>query len=109
MTTIAIRIVEARTARGLAPHELAAAAAVAPAQLSRYESGAAIPSVQTLVRLAGALGVSLDFLAGRTDEIAAAGPETDALVRELGRLRTSEAAIVAGLVDVMNRNREVTP
>lgn len=61
-----------------------------------------------VVRIATAPGVSPYYLAGATDTIAAAGPETDAPVRELGRLRSTETAIVADLTEIMHQKR-VTP
>ena len=51
----------------LRQNELAKRCNVAASAISRFENGAARPSLETLCRLAHALDVSLDFLAGRTD------------------------------------------
>jgi DNA-binding XRE family transcriptional regulator len=56
------RLITARAAKGLSQVELAAAAGVAPAQLSRYERGATIPRPQICAKLAKALDVSTQWL-----------------------------------------------
>ena len=51
-----------RRARGLSQAQLATKASVHSVQLSRYEVGSAMPSLQTVKRLAVALNVSTDEL-----------------------------------------------
>jgi transcriptional regulator with XRE-family HTH domain len=55
---------ERRLELGLSQAELAAAAGVHLRQIRRYESGEQQPALAVAVRLAGALGISLDALAG---------------------------------------------
>jgi len=64
-----------REAAGLSQAQLASAVGVGPDMLSRYESGARQPSVETAHKIAGALGV--DFAAittGGLRDIAMAAP-----------------------------------
>lgn len=61
------RITEARKARGWTQGQLAKMAKVTPAAISQIESGARLPMLPVLQKIADTLKVSLDFLAGRTD------------------------------------------
>lgn len=60
------RITEQRQKKGLNQAQLAAQAEITPAALSQIEKGDRTPSLPVLRRLADALGVSIDFLAGRS-------------------------------------------
>jgi transcriptional regulator with XRE-family HTH domain len=53
---------EVRTQQGLSAKALAAAAGVTPAMISQVEKGSASPSIATLLRIAGALNVSVGDL-----------------------------------------------
>lgn len=46
----------------MSQNQLAVKAGIAPAQVSRYESGTSNPSIKTLGKLAAALGVNFDWL-----------------------------------------------
>ena len=73
------RIVSARELNGLSQSELARSMGYANStQLSLFEKGVRTPPITALIALADALGVSLDYLAGRCDD-----PERD--VRALRR------------------------
>lgn len=64
------RLREARLRAGLTQKEVATKVGwVADATYQKYERGAAIPSIELATRMADALGVSLDWLAGRTDKM----------------------------------------
>jgi transcriptional regulator with XRE-family HTH domain len=81
---LAERVSAARQRAGLTQAELAEATGVTDETISRIERGRYEPAVSTLFRLAEALDVSLDYLAGE---------------RERGNARTasSESAIVRRL------------
>lgn len=65
--TLAGRVRQARTDRGLSCRSLAARAGVSVMSVSRAEHGCAV-LVETAAALARALGVSLDWLAGIEDQ-----------------------------------------
>lgn len=65
---ISIRIKEARESRGMNQAQLAQKAGITPAAISQIEKGERVPTTPVLKRIADVLQVSLDFLAGRTDE-----------------------------------------
>src|SRR5437016_2833435 len=54
-----------REMRGFTQGELGARAGIAAASVSHFETGQRVPSLESLVRLADALEVSIDALLGR--------------------------------------------
>lgn len=65
--SIASRLISRRAEIGMSQNQLAVKAEIAPAQVSRYESGASNPSIKTLGKLAVALGVNFDWLQSGSD------------------------------------------
>jgi len=62
------RLVCLRKEKGLSQNAVAKEIKVAPRAYQNYEYGAAEPRLSTLIRIADFYGVSLDYLAGRTDQ-----------------------------------------
>lgn len=58
-----LRIVRERL--GLLQHQLAKKSGLTEAAISHFETGRRIPSAKNLIKLAGSLGVSIDYLLGR--------------------------------------------
>lgn len=56
-----------RKEREITQIRLSIAAEVSQETISAYESGKAMPSAETLIKIADFLGVSVDFLLDRTD------------------------------------------
>lgn len=56
-----------RELRELTQSQLGARAGIAPASVSHFETGQRVPSLESLVKLADALEVSLDALIGRAE------------------------------------------
>jgi transcriptional regulator with XRE-family HTH domain len=69
MTSVAQNIAEhlreSREMRSMTQAELGKKAGVAPASVSHFETGQRVPSLESLVKLADALEVSIDSLLGR--------------------------------------------
>ena len=61
------RIAALRREANLSQAELARRLKISPSAMGMYEQGRREPSVQILVRMAGALGVSTDYLLGLTN------------------------------------------
>ena len=61
-TEIIDQLIELRKSKGLTQKELAAAANLAQPAIARLESKAAIPKLDTFVKVAGALGYSIEFV-----------------------------------------------
>jgi len=56
-----------RNEKGITQIRLSIAAEVSQETISAYESGKAMPSAETLIKIADFLGVSVDYLLDRTD------------------------------------------
>ncbi len=63
---------EVRSIRGITQEQLAELADTSRAMIGRYETTDQLPALDTLIRIADALGVSTDYLLGRTDALDAA-------------------------------------
>lgn len=61
------RIAAARTLRGMSQKELSAATGINQNSIARYEVGDTCPSLENAAKIAGALGVSTGYLAGRVE------------------------------------------
>jgi transcriptional regulator with XRE-family HTH domain len=75
------RLAELRAKRGLTQAELAEKAAQPAAAISHFETGFRFPAGPTLIKLAEALEVSVDYLLGRTDDPEPVGPKFRAIFR----------------------------
>ncbi len=62
------RITEARKGQGINQAELAGKSGVTPAAISQIEKGHRLPTIPVLHSITNALGVSLDYLTGKTDK-----------------------------------------
>ncbi len=69
MEILQTRLRKAREARNLSQSILGHFAGCGQEKISSYETGKSRPQYQTLVHLADALQVSIDYLLGRTDEM----------------------------------------
>lgn len=65
------RLRQLREQAQMSQSELSALINSTKVQISRYENGAIVPSVETLITLADAFHCSTDYLLGRTDTIQA--------------------------------------
>lgn len=80
-----------RDRRGLSQAELGEQAKVPALMISHFETGIRpSASAATLVKLANALEVSIDYLIGRTDDPSAVSGRVGALFRSLGENATKE-------------------
>ena len=80
---LARRVVAARTRHGLTQAALAEAVDVTNETISRIERGRFEPSLTTACRLAKALGVSLDYLAGGLEGAQSTAHATSPVVRRI--------------------------
>ena len=63
------RLREVRAFRNITQEQLAELADTSRAMIGRYETTDQLPALDTLVRIADALGTSTDYLLGRTDTL----------------------------------------
>ncbi|NBI65750.1 XRE family transcriptional regulator [Pseudoflavonifractor sp. 60] len=67
MSAFSARLIALRKARGLSQSKTAKEVKIAPRAYQSYEYEEAEPKLSTLIRMADFYGVSLDYLAGRSD------------------------------------------
>ncbi len=100
------RLVELRKKRGYTQQATADKVSLHVSQIKRYEAGAAQPTLETLVRLANALRVSLDELVFSENEL-----DLDEKMKKLfiavEQLKESEQAIIREVIDGMIVKYEV--
>lgn len=75
MSVFCKRLRDTRAARMLTQDELAERADISRVMVSRYETGAVIPTVDVLIRIADALNISIDYLLGREDQVFPSSPQ----------------------------------
>jgi len=90
------RLKQARELRDLTQDQLARRAGLTAVQISHFETGVK-PSASaiTLVKLADALSITIDFLLGRTKEMNVVGGPAAVVLRNLGDASTSTIETVA--------------
>ena len=93
----AARLRESREMRKLSQAELATRAKLQASAVSHFETGTRRPSFDNLRRLADALGVSTDYLLGRSDSLTGAAT-TDVLYRDISRLSSDDLEVAASLI-----------
>ena len=82
MSALASRVRTRREAKEMSQAQLATSSKTTQSTVSRIEHGQLLnPGAQTLMRLAGSLDVSVDYILGRTDEPG----EADALAGPKGK------------------------
>jgi transcriptional regulator with XRE-family HTH domain len=91
----------ARKCREFSQKGLARLAGLSQPIVSQLESGARAPSLRNLLRLADALGVTTDFLLGRTVPSACAGPLVDYLAQALQGMAIRDMELMAEVATLM--------
>lgn len=90
------RLKQVREIRGLTQEDLAERAGLTAVLISHYETGVKPgASAITLVKLADALSVTIDYLLGRTNEMKAIGGPAAVVLRNLDDASTSTIETVA--------------
>jgi transcriptional regulator with XRE-family HTH domain len=109
MANLPERLKELRTARKLTQVRVAELLDVSPRVYNRWESGAATPYFDTLVKIADVLGVTLDELAGRKNvggEGQIHNPELHRLYKKVDQLSDEDQkALVVVLDSLVKRSR----
>lgn len=98
------RLKQVREMRCLTQAELAQRAGLTPVQISHFETGVKpSASAVTLVKLADALSVTIDYLLARTNEMHAVGGDAAVVLRNLGGASASTIETVAEIAKSLSQ------
>lgn len=98
------RLREARERRDLSLKELAERTGAHVSNLSCYETGKRIPSLELFVRIATVLGVSADYLLGSVEEEGVLfDEEVRSIVMDLQALNPRDREAVSGLIRLLSQ------
>ncbi len=100
------RLLEVRLLRGMAQTKLAKILGWQSSSISHYEAGNRRPSLENLGDLADALGVSSDYLLGRSTFLAVGVGPADPLTGAIAELSMADKEVVLMLVAVMVERRK---
>jgi transcriptional regulator with XRE-family HTH domain len=101
---------ELRERRGLTQARLAELLEVSPRGYNRWETGAAAPRLDTLVKIAEILNVTLDELVGRTEptsQVVIQNPKLHALYREIDGLSDEDQQALVILLDSLIKRSQM--
>ena len=108
-----IRIKEIRKAKKITAKQLADFVNVAESTMSLYENGKREPDYETLLKIADILGVTIDYLLGKTEKPADEGELTENLIiyhrdgkTVRRKLSKSQYAILRAMLDAIPEDDE---
>lgn len=85
-----VRLRATREAKGLSQADLAAKTGLQPSAISHFETGRRAPAFDNLKVLADALSVTTDYLMGRGEVGASAGPTAERMFRDFSTLSAAD-------------------
>jgi transcriptional regulator with XRE-family HTH domain len=97
-TIFPTRLKAAREMRGLNQDQLAERSGLQSSAVSHFETGGRKPSFDNLKRLADALGVSTDYLLGRTADFEGHAVHSDPLYRDVQRLNKKNRLLASQII-----------
>jgi len=88
-----------RQSKGLSQTDLAQRTGLQPAAISHFETGRRTPSFDNLIKLAEALGVSMDYLFGGGNEHASTA--SGKLLQDFERLSLRDQDLVQEMIQIL--------
>ena len=111
MEEFAKRLKQLREDRGLSQTRLAEMVEVTPRVYNRWERGSTIPRLDTLVRIADVLQVTLDELAGRKElkgpELKLRNPKLHDLYKQIDSLSNEDQQALEVLLDSLIKRSQM--
>jgi transcriptional regulator with XRE-family HTH domain len=101
-----LRLKAAREKRQLNQEQLAERSKLQGSAISHFETGKRKPSFDNLKRLADALGVSTDYLLGRTDELEGHAAPADPLYRDFQKLNKENRDLASRIIRQFSINTD---
>ncbi len=103
------RLRTTRESKRLSQTDLAKRADLQPSAISHFENNRRSPSFDNLKRLADALGVTVDYLLGRSDEPKSRGLVAEQLFRDFERMSPEDQETLAKMAEVFAKKNEKQP
>ena len=104
MECLGKRMREARERRGLSLKELAERTGAHISNLSCYETGKRIPSLELFFKIAMVLGVSADYLLGSVEEEGVLfDKDVRSIMKDLQGLKPRDREAVSGLIKLLSQ------
>ena len=94
------RLRKTREHRGLSQRQLAGRTGLQASAVSHFETGARKPSFENLKKLADALDVTIDYLLGRTNELAGVAT-ADRLHRHIDALTADDQELAKEILETL--------
>ncbi len=95
------RLRATREQRGLSQTDLAKATGFQPSAISHFETGNRAPSFDNLKRLADALGVSIDYLLGRSPSPEVTTAAAEQIFRDFNKMTSSDQETLAQMAALL--------
>ena len=95
------RLRAARALKGLSQTDLAKRSDLQPSAISHFENDRRSPSFDNLKRLADVLGVTVDYLLGRTDEPKALNLDMELLFRNFKQMTEDDRETLTEMAKVL--------
>lgn len=86
--------------------DLATKAGLQPSAVSHFETGGRSPSFDNLKRLADALGVTTDYLLGRSEKPGLSGPTADELFRHAEKLSDEDLKALEMMAKALSAKKQ---
>ena len=100
------RLVKLRVLREITQTELASISGMTTAAISQFENGTRVPAFDSIIKMADALNITVDYLIGRNYKPISAGPSIDKLMRHAEQLPTYELDMLTNLAKILaNKNK----
>lgn len=101
MSKFAKRLRETRKKQHLTQEELAEEADISRVMITRYENAQVMPTVDVLISLSDALGVSIDYLLGRSEESRLITPINSKSIYSENRMPQSNEELKCFILDIL--------
>ena len=108
MTTIADRLKDLRSKKGVNQDQAAEACNMSRVALARYETGTRVPRAENAARLADYYGVTVDYLLGRDDSVPientpADDPLTEQIMAKARKMNADELRQLLRIMDAVKK------
>lgn len=103
------RLRAARERRNLSQTDLSKITGLQPSAISHFETAKRAPSFDNLKRLADALGVSIDYLLGRSASPDVSTPQAEQIFRNFSQMSADDQQTLAAMAQILANKKQASP